>query len=277
MGAARGAPDVTIRVPSDYVSQQASTLDVTLVRSARRQIEHPLTVHFTAAPGPLSNGDSALNLFTPVDELITFPAGQTSEMVAVPINASAANPGLVPILMTVTAPNVSSPASQSTVYLASGPDSIPPSIVSVHMATKGIAVTFSKPMAPATVQNLHNYAVKHAPSQDFSLLDLTGVGLVRRLNNTAQTVPLRRAVYDPSTNTVTLIPTIKLPSSGTYEISSAPSLLSKRARPHKAQPLADLTGHVLNPGATPVPGAFSITIRRGHPYASSTPILSDGR
>jgi hypothetical protein len=274
-----------IHVASPYVSQQTTTLNVTLVRpggSGRGRLPGALTIDFSASLGsPAGSGQnmpgSASHAFTPVDESITFPAGQTTETVAVPINKRAPNPGLVPIVLTVTPAKGSGAASDATVYLVSGPDAIPPSIIGVHMVRKGIAVTFSKPMSPATVENVHNYTVEHTPSPDFSLADLTSVGLIQRLNKTSEPVVLRRAIYDSSANTVTLIPKVSLPASGTYQISSPASLGSKRVGPHKAQPLADLQGTALNPGGIPVAGAFSVSIRRGHPYIASAPLISVGQ
>jgi len=280
---ARGMEDVAIMVPSTYVSQQASQLDVTLVRTTRPGHLHgqsPLTVDFSATLGSLPHSsqttpDAPAQPFTPVDEAVTFPAGQATETVVVPINSGAPNPGLVPITLAVTPPTRKVAGSITTVYLVSGLDAIPPSIISVHMVKNGIAVTFSKPMAPATVENVHNYAVVYAPSQKFSLADLTGVGLIQTINITSQTITLKRAIYDATTKTVKLIPKVSLPSSGTYQISSPSSLSSRRARPHKAQPLTDLQGNVLNSSGM-VAGAFSISISRGHPYVADGPILSDG-
>jgi hypothetical protein len=283
-GGSSGVQDVTIRVPSTYISQQASTLDVTLVRtmgSGHGHVKDPLTVDFSAALGSLPGGvqttpDSAGHRFTPVDESVTFPAGQTTETVVVPIKSGAPNPGLVPILLAVMPPTHKLAGSNTTVYLVSGPDAIPPSIISVHMVKRGIAVTFSKPMAPATVENVHNYAVVYAPSKKFGLADLTGIGLIQTINNTSQTITLKRAIYDPATNTVRLIPRVSLPSSGTYQISSPSSLSSRRANPHKAQPLTDLQGNVLSSSGT-VGGAFSISISRGHPYRSNSGMASSFR
>lgn len=278
----RGVPAVQIGVPGTYISQQSSALDVTLERINRpalRRSAGPLTVEFTAAPGTLTGGaPSTTGLpFTPIDEVVTFPAGQSTETVTVPITVGAPNPGLVPITLMVSPQNGGGAKSSTTVFLVRGPDAIPPAIIAVHLVKRGIAVTFSKAMASAAVQDVHNYAVQHTPSQEFSLVDLTGAGLIQRLNNTAAPVALRRAVYDASTRTVTLIPKVALPSSGSYEISSPASLGSKRPRRHQAQPLADLQGSVLNPGGAPVAGAFSISIRRGHPYTASAPALSDGQ
>jgi len=275
--------DVAIVVPSTYVSQRASQLDVTLERApgpGRGHVEGPLTVDFTAALGslPLSlltAPDLSGQPFTPVAESVTFPASQTTVNVVVPINPGASNPGLVPIALSVESPSRPRDKSSTTVYLASDPSAVPPSIVYVHMIKRGIAVTFSKPMAPATVKNVHNYAVKYSPSQQFSVEDLTGVGLINTLNTMSQPIALKRAVYDASTDTVTLIPKVSLPASGTYQIKSPASLAAKLDRPYKAQPLTDLDGNVLNSNGM-VAGAFSISISKGRPYVAAQPTLSDG-
>jgi len=279
----RGVEHVAIVVPGTYVSQQASQLDVTLVRApgpGRGDVEGPLIVDFTAALGSLPGSrltapDLSGQQFTPVALSVTFPAGQTTVNIVVPINPAASNPGLVPIALSVESPSRPKDKSSTTVYLASGPSAVPPEITYIHMLRRGIAVTFSKPMAPARVQNIHNYAVKYSPSQKFSVTDLTGVGLIQTLNNTSQPIALKRAIYDAATDTVTLIPTESLPSSGTYQIKSPASLAATRDRPHKAQPLTDLEGNVLNSNGT-VAGAFSISISEGHPYVAAQPTLSDG-
>ena len=166
-------------------------------------------------------------------------------------------------------------ASSTTVYLASSPDAIPPSIIGVQRVAGGIAVTFSKPMDPATVQNIHNYVVKFSPTQNFSLENLYGVGLVQTLDNTTEKIPLRRATYDPATNTVLLVATEQLGSKGSYQINSPASLLAKKARPSDAHPLTDLEGNVLDRRAKRG-GSFSITISKGKPYAAAQPSLAVG-
>jgi hypothetical protein len=273
---ATGRQNVALEVPSAYISQQSSQLDVTLVRamaSARRS----LTVSFSATSGSTTGVATERDVtgqpFTPVNETVTFPAGQTTETVVVPINSQAANSGLVPVQLTAATSNRPALGSTTTVYLASSLDAVPPSIIGVQRVAGGIALTFSKPMAPATVEDIHNYSVKFSPNQNFSLEDLYGVGLVQTLNTSKTSIPLRRGSYDPTTNTVTLITNEPLGPNGSYEISSAPSLQEKKARPFKAQPLTDLEGNVLNQGRSG--GAFSITIAKGKPYAAAAPVLYD--
>jgi hypothetical protein len=273
-GTSPGRQDVSIDVPSAYISQQSSQLDVTLVRanpSGRADAKGAITLDFSATSGASASG-SALNQFTPVDESVTFPAGQTTETVAVPINSGAANPGLVPIDLAVTSAVRQVKGSSTTVYLASSPDVIPPSIIAVERVAGGIEVTFSKPMDPTTVENIHNYKLKFSPSQNFSLETLYGANPFQTLDTATQNVPLRRATYNPATDTVLLVATEQLGSKGSYKISSPASLLAKKARPGNAHPLTDSFGNVLDEGGRD--GSFSITIHKGKPYSIAQPTLA---
>jgi hypothetical protein len=104
---------------------------------------------------------------------------------------------------------------------------------------------------------------------------LTSVGLVQSLATTSQAIALQRAVYNAATNTVLLIPKQQLQSDGSYQIKSPASLRAKADRPRKAHALTDLQGNALNQGGI-TPGAFSITISKGHPYAATQPSLAGG-
>jgi hypothetical protein len=280
-GTAPGHQDVAIEVPSAYISQQSSQLDVTLVRttpSGHSDAKGSITVDFSASSGLGGGTGGPSNIvgqqFTPVNQAVTFPAGQSTETVAVPVSSGAANPGLVPIQLALTSSVRQVKGSSTTVYLASSANAIPPSIIGVQRVAGGIAITFSKPMDPTTVANKHNYAVKFSPKQNYSLENLYGVGLVQVLDNTPAKIPLRRATYNPATNTVLLVATEQLGSKGSYQISNPASLLAKKARPSNARPLTDLDGNVLDQGGKD--GSFSITIARGKPYAAATPALAVG-
>jgi hypothetical protein len=276
-------PHVAIDVPDAYVSQQADQLTVTLVRSSaggHSSDLRPLTVDFSAMEGTLAVGgvkiadDTVPAQFTPVNESVTFPPGVTTETVVVPINSGSPNPGTVPIHLSVTSASRKVHRSDETVYLADSVESVPPSIIGVQRVAGGIAITFSKPMDPATVQNIHNYAVKFSPSQQFNVADLTGVGLIQTLNYGKQPIPLRRATYNAGTNTVTLVATEQLGPNGAYTISNPVNLLAKASKRGKAHPLTDLQGNPLEEEEGG--GVFSITIRKGDPYAAAMPVLSDG-
>ena len=280
-GTGPGHPSVAIRVPSAYISQQSSHLDVTLVRttpSGRGNAKGAsITVDFSAtSSGPAGAIASASagtgQQFTPVNEPVTFPAGQSTETVTVPINSGAANPGLVPIQLAVTSSVRRVKGSNKTVYLASSPDAIPPSIIAVQRVAGGIAVTFSKPMNPATVANIRNYAVKFSPTQNFTFGSLYDAGLIKALDNSTKQISLRRATYNPATNTVLLVATEQLGSKGSYRISNPASLLAKKARPGNAHPLTDLEGNLIDGGGSR--GTFSITIRKGKPFTAAAPTLA---
>ncbi len=127
-------------------------------------------------------------------------------------------------------------------------------------------------MDPATVQNIHNYVIKFRPNQSFNLEELYGVGLVETPNNTPVKIPLRRATYDPATNSVLLVATEQLGSKGSYQISSPASLTAKKGGPHKAHPLTDVEGNVLDQGGNG--GVFRVSISKGKPFAAASPTLA---
>ena len=157
-----------------------------------------------------------------------------------------------------------------TVYLASSPDAVPPSIVAVQRVAGGIAVTFSKPMDPATVENIHNYAVKFSPSQNFSLEDLTGVGLVQTLDNTKQPIALSERPTTPPRTLSRWFRTEQLGSRVRTRSAAQPSLLAKRYRPKKAR-RPHRSARQPARGRGNGSGVFSITISKGNPTRQRRP------
>jgi hypothetical protein len=118
-------------------------------------------------------------------------------------------------------------------------DKVPPDIVSSSQSAQGIALTFSKAMDPATVQNINNYIVTSST---------TGA-----LN---QPVTLRSAVYDPARLTVTLTPTTPLSPNLLYTlrfpISPSPSGQPASVNSGDPTPLTDLQGNHLISWGIPV-------------------------
>jgi hypothetical protein len=278
-----GLREVAIEVPGTYVSQQSTSLDITLVRqgSPALALRSSLTVDFSAELGTLAGGTAAesaaaVRSFTPVDEPVTLAAGQTAATIVVPINAAAASPGLTPIEIAVTSSTHPHQRSTATVYLASGQDAIPPVITSAHLVGNGLAITFSKPMATATVENLHNYKIMYNPSQQFDPLQYTPVGIVERAPASPHRVVFRAAKYNPATDTVVLVTSGTPGTQGSYRIMSAPALGTRRAKAAKVAPLSDTAGNPLAASGSHVPGYFAFTIYRGHPYVAAQPTYSDG-
>ena len=197
----------------------------------------------------------------------TFPAGQSTETVAVPINPGAANPGLVPIDLAVTSRRGQVKGSSTTVtWRAARTPFRRRSSVSRESPAES-PITFSKPMDPATVaEHSQLRGQVFARRRISALKTCTVVGLVQTLDNTTKKIPLRRATYNPATNTVLLVATEQLGSKGSYQISNPASLLAKKPRPSNAHPLTDLEATCSIKGEEAA--AFSITIGKGKPYAA---------
>jgi hypothetical protein len=267
---------VDIGAPGTFVSQQATALDVTLTLNTTSITKgsfgtiteslpntEPLTLYFSATLGSSQFGGQEVQLpasasatFTPIHESITFPPGVTTEKVTIPIHSVGAEPAEVPIGLSVTSPSLSKSfrGQQSTVYLVDGQQGLPPTITSARLVVtghnaSGIALTFSKPMAPATVGNIHNYSI-WTPHEPAGLPDALSfpVGVASELVPVGappagvptvdrRTIALKAAQYDASTDTVVVVP-------------ARPLELSKRAfvtirQGHAGQGITDLQGYSL--------------------------------
>jgi hypothetical protein len=268
-----------------YVSQQDGAIDVTITRAAtgvaprgnagikQEMIDLPLTVNFTASlASVLSQGQpsslpaSASETFTPVSASITFPAGVTTETVQIPVNPDAANPGSVPIQLSANSasPGVSGATpdlsgASAVLYLVAGPVALVPMptyFTDVHYVVQGkiatgISMTFSHPMSPASVENVHNYAVTTGHLEDF--YEVFPFGHYK--SEVMVPVPLKAARYDPATNTVTLV--VKKPKGlgVVYEIRNATPLSKHR--------LTDLQGNAVQANGSG-PGAFYFALNKGY-------------
>lgn len=275
--------ELSIEVPSNYVSDQASDIEVTLVRkgsAANIARSKPLVVDVQGEDTTTKLKDGVAQEIpggaVDVDETVTVPAGQTSATVALPINPQATSPGLVPVQITVSSLDHPAKQDSTTVELASGPDAVPPIITGAHLVPHGLAITFSKPMDPASVDNVRNYLVTYRLSSQFDPLEYNPLGQLEELTILPQRVHFRKGKYDAATDTVTLVTKGTPGTNGSYRIASPPSLAAKMARPLAARPLTDANGNPLATTGNHVPGYFSFTISRGHPYVVAQPTYSDG-
>ena len=139
-------------------------------------------------------------------------------------------------------------------------------IVRDGSVAKGIAVTFSQPMSPASVEDIHNYVVKTASLDQVTLSSLgQPVGPFsprpRRTPQHRSSIRLKAARYDAATDTVLLGPDrTPLTVAKSFIVKSPASLASGHHGPKKQlQPLTDANGNVLNPLNRPQ-GSFSFTI-----------------
>ena len=209
-----------------------------------------------------------------VDQMITF-ADQTQATLTVPILAGAPNPGEVDVTLTATPVNPPTPVTVRGPLvlriLASGP-SKPPTITSEQGTPKGIVLTFSKPMDPAAASNVNNYAVRSLYGTSSVFGGSLGFMLFGYQNHTFRnSVPLRAAVYDPATNSVTLIPRRRLTYKSQITVTQG-SGSNKSSRPgHPSDAplgLTDLEGNPINGGSTP--GKFSVVVTTGNPQPVAT-------
>jgi hypothetical protein len=268
-----------------YVNQQVGAFTVTLYlkkgivngltgAQPLAALADPLTVDFTASLDPPGSGTTAAAspIFAPVHESVTFPAGASTETVTVPIISSVTTPGPVVVYLSAAATSMSLgiPSGDAMVDLYSSPDAVPPTVTSVQLVTQGklasaVVLSFSKPMAPATVENIHNYRILSPPKtiMDNSLLGALFGGRFGGYSETTlyHSFPISAATYDPSTATVTL--TLKRPAkaSSLYEVSSAYPLKGHELTDTEGQSLA---GQTIFDGG----GEFTIFV---HPIFGATP------
>ena len=197
---------LVITPSSEYVNQQQSAFTVTLTLTQAQRprnvvaaggltaaaLDEPVTVDFSALFESPSEGPTAANaIFAPFNESVIFPAGTSTETVTVPIISTAATPGPAAVYLSATTTSSSVetttiggspgylPADPDWVELYSSPNAVPPEIASIQLVTQGklasaVVLGFSKPMAPATVENIHDYRILSRPkttnTQQFYIL-----------------------------------------------------------------------------------------------------------
>jgi hypothetical protein len=251
----------------------------------------PLTVDFTAslAPFPYESAQPSNSMFAPFHTSVTFPPGVSTETVAVPIISStaASDPAMLQLRATPTSSSVVA-AGGGTAELFSSSDAAPPRIASVQLETQGklasaVVLGFSKPMAPATVENLTNYRILSRPTVTTRHGFLFSGGSI---TTNIQSFPIAAANYDPSTSTVTLTLQQPVNASRLYEVASAYPVQGHELTDQKSQPLAQslslfpyqfgaqftLLVHP-KPGVAPTQvGRLHYTIRTDSPVSNLNPM-----
>lgn len=214
-----------------------------------------------------------------VHQTFTFTGGYSQDAVTVPILAGAPNPGEVDVALTITPvdppPGLTMSGPLELRILASDAQ-IPPSITSAHGSPRDIVLTFSKPMDPAAASNVNNYAVHaqtttvHSIPLLFPINFLTfpahmdSPGLGDSVSHSTRTLPLRAAVYDPATNSVTLVLRRPLTFAANVTVTQAPLpgvSPHPRPRPDPGPPLTDRYGNAINGDTTA--GRFSVSVLPG--------------
>jgi hypothetical protein len=292
-----GQAQLVISPSSQYVNQQEGSFAVTVYlkkeynSQAAATLDEPLTVDISASialPGSVTF-EAASPIFAPFHESVTFPAGASAESVSVPIISSAIT--TAPAEIYLSASPTSGPkgvlALSVPVYLYSGPDTSPPTITGIQLVTQGrlasaVVLGFSKPMAEAAVEDIHNYRILSRPKWTSHKGFLFWGGAT---TTEIRSFPIAAANDDPSTSTVTL--TLKRPAraSSLYEVSSAYPLEGHELTDTEGQPLAGPStyGFVMVdgftnlihpiPGVTPSPvGPLKTTRRTASPASELNPV-----
>ncbi len=202
--------------------------------------------------------------YQPVNETVTFGPGQTSLSVTIPI-LSVPNGGTKTVHLTI-APSASTPTGAAA-YLSiqHGPDTSAPQIINTQMQTKGrlvtgFVITFNKPMDPASVENTSNYIVEDSRT-------------IRRVKGTmaktAASIPLTSANYNAATNSVTLVPAIRIRRSPFYEVLSpeyANAMFAlAQSTPNVTtlnlmSPITDTSGNAIDSNGDGVPDGQLLTV-----------------
>ena len=222
-------PEVTFQTP-DYpvYSQQAGEIDVTIQRKHRAgtaQAEVSTTIDGASA------GSAAPGVqYQPIDQVVTFPRGQKTATVAIPVVAGAPNPGQLTVGVFLKDQAPGSTWQSEVLTLSAQTDLTRPHVLGGAFlvrngAVQGIRLAFDKPMAPGQVENLANYSAKGLKGKGLAGI-LGGLGTsfatptIGGSQATAVTGPIafKSAKYDPVGNTVTLVPYGTLKTSARIEV-----------------------------------------------------------
>jgi hypothetical protein len=192
--------------------------------------------------------------YTPVNETVTFEPGQTSQTVQIPVLPAPASDGTRILDLTISSSPGGAPTSEAFLIISHSADTTPPTIVATKALTKGpditgFVLTFSKAMAPGPVQDVSNYAVVNPHSYH-----------VRKRKQwlTSATVPLSSAVYDPTTDSVTLTLAHRIKKSPIITITDSQSEQEMNVVGENAPTASEL-----------LPAISPITDTTGNPMAGS--------
>jgi hypothetical protein len=246
----RSAPQtLAIRVPNAFIGPGTSEIDVTVTRSTpvgaaglRKRLTVGSSDDYEEIPANPSATHKPIVSRLGVSRNVTFQPGQASVTIPVPVPPVPAGFGSVQVVLGASLPGMSFknwPAVTSFTVFASA-DKVPPTIVATMLTSQGLSLTFSKPMDPSTVANINNYLVQIVPTTPAF----------------PETIALRAAVYDPSAQTVTLIPTKPVDPASDYTVSSGPPPIAG------TRVLTDLEGNPIDNSIDNSPGSFLVPVGR---------------
>jgi hypothetical protein len=310
-----GPPDqqITIHVPSAYVSDRVGTLDVTLKRTpqpggpgaaaaadAQALLAQPLTVELSITPTSLSMGGSD-PIRGPVPTSRTAALAQAKRTLAAlrasgrlpstagllsmapvtpPFTQSVTFPaGATSITVPVTLAQFANPAGNNWLTL-----SVPGAGQQVYGISQPIEIVSGPDAIPPTITDVHmiqsgrkitEISMTFSKAMDpVSVQDVRDYHLTPNFGARPRAIALKSARYDPATDTVVLTTRGPLNPRATYQIGNATG-----SGPNGAGALVDLQGNALNEtygGAGGIPGVYSITVGAKNPYSAAPLVLWGG-
>ena len=121
-----------------------------------------IEVATTSDGGPQSA--SPVTQYRPIDQVVTFAPGQTSQTITIPLLESTASPGVYPVEIVARPVSASVQGASAWVNILVQPNVTLPKIVSTQLITQGhsetgATITFSAPMDPSSVTNPAAYDI----------------------------------------------------------------------------------------------------------------------
>ncbi len=241
----------SFQLPAYAAAETAGTIPVTILRTGGFQ--GVVTVHVASAPG--GNATPGVD-YVPLSQTLVFGQGVTAQTVnlsVLPDPNDRTNETLNLQLTSATnGAGIGAGSTANVTIIDTDPNIVGPTVTSLRLigpATSVIALDFgfSKPLNPATATNVNNYHIL-APGNVF--------------------VPIKAAVYDPTTLSVLVYPSVPLKANVTYQA------IASGTQPGA---IMDLAGNPLNSVFNAVPAAnFISPVARGTKitYAEGTQVIT---
>jgi hypothetical protein len=196
------APAVSFAGEFYTASAQAGKADVLLQNNEVPGVDGSITTSPVQVYLSLGSGTAVPGLdYTPGGQTVNFSAGQSSATVQLPVLAGSSSEGTRTVELELSTAPGSAPFAAAYLDITHNSDTTPPTVVATKAITKGpdvtaFVITFSKDMAPGTVQDVNNYAIGNPHTLHIVISAQWAI--------TTRTLTIKSAVYDPTSHSVTL-------------------------------------------------------------------------
>jgi hypothetical protein len=174
-------------------SAQAGTASITLENNLGLLPNTPTQVVLSLGGGSAVPGVD----YTPGDQTVSFAANQATQTVEIPLLPGSPSEGSRVVDLELSPTAGTPPTEGALLFITHNSDTTPPTVTATKALTKGpyvtgFVITFSKAMAPGPLQDVNNYVID-SPRQFLPLK-----------RHDSKPIKLKSAVYNPSTDSVTL-------------------------------------------------------------------------